>query len=144
MLTEKEMLPPCEDRFSFYRSFKSAISLSIYLVEIKHVQIRNAYIKFRVGTSCLRPHRLRFATGSVNMSCPFCTNMIESGLHFMLKCPSYAALRAKYLPEKYYRNPSTFRLAILMSNTNQDIIIRVATFIYEAFTLRNQLLHVTN
>ena len=75
------------------------------------------------------------------MSCPFCRNVDESEIHFMLVCPTYDALRAKHLPVKYFKYPSAFRLVLLLASTNSDIMLRVATFVYEAFTLRKQLMY---
>ena len=77
------------DRFSFYSIFKSNLSLSPYLNDLKHVKARNFLIRIRLGVSPLKIHKLRFATSTMqaDLVCPFCRNDTETEMHFILICP---------------------------------------------------------
>ena len=68
------------DRFSFYSTFKSNLSLSPYLNDLKHVKARNFLIRIRLGVSPLKIHKLRFATSitQADLACPFCKNDTET------------------------------------------------------------------
>ena len=115
--------------------------MSAYLTDIRQVRVRNSLIRFRLGTSSLKPHRLRFANGVVNLSCPFCIDVCENEVHFMFICPLYHALRVEYIPAKYYKYPTAFRLSLLLSNTNTKFVADIATYIHEAFVKRSQYMH---
>ena len=139
-LITHEGQPPSEDRFSFYRSFKSSLELSSYLSDISHISARKALIKFRLGTSCLKIHRFRFvANRDARPSlydCPFCSGVVEDELHFMFKCPAYNDLRIKYIPAKFHRTPSAFHLSILLSSSQSYVLSKCALCIHEAFKVR--------
>eukprot|EP00745_Piridium_sociabile_P025038 TRINITY_DN39641_c0_g1_i11.p1 TRINITY_DN39641_c0_g1~~TRINITY_DN39641_c0_g1_i11.p1 ORF type:complete len:155 (+),score=3.66 TRINITY_DN39641_c0_g1_i11:292-756(+) len=95
------------ERFSLYRTFKSNLVLSPYLLDLKHIQARISLIRLRLGVSQLNTHRLRFKHNVTeeNLSCPFCDFQIETEVHFVLQCPKYADLRQQYIPAKYYNTP---------------------------------------
>ena len=115
-ISAKAHLPRAEDRFRFYSEFKSSLVMSSYLVDIKHVQVRNALIRFRLGVSCLKTHRFRFGPRPISdnnaLVCPFCPGTEETELHFMLVCPKYVELRERLIPKKFFSVPSTFRLTL--------------------------------
>ena len=115
------------------------MSVSSHLINVNHIPARNALTRFRLGISPLRPHRLRHAQNvSVNnLKCPF-YSVEESEVHFVFICPKYTDLREKYIPAKFYRHPSSFRLALLLANENHVTVNNVATYVYKA--LRNKRL----
>lgn len=127
-----------DDRFSLYRSFKSSLQLSNYLSDMKHIHMRTAFVRFRLGTSALKPHRFRFLKETADFSCPYCNDVYESELHFLLVCPLYRDLRNQYLPEKYYKRPAAFRVTLLLSSVNSKLIFDIASFIYYALQKRQQ------
>ncbi|XP_070193997.1 uncharacterized protein, partial [Littorina saxatilis] len=124
-----------KERFLFYSTFKSALSMSSYLNDLKHVKARNCLIRLRLGVSPLKVHRLRHTRSSTaeDYLCPFCANETEDEIHFVLKCPKYAGIREYYIPAKYYNRPSSFKLALLLATPNRSILLRLATFIMNAF-----------
>ena len=128
-----------KERFSLYCTFKSDLSLSSYLTELKHIKARNLFIRLRLGVSQLKPHKLRFAPRSAcaDLSCPFCKNVVESEIHFILICPQYLELREQYIPKKYYNCPSQFKLTHLFASTNKSLLLNLALYIFKAFQIRN-------
>jgi len=127
------------ERFSLYRTFKSTLSLSNYLIDLKHIKARNLLIRLRLGVSPLKVHRLRFNLNATaaDLSCPFCFGSVEDEVHFVLVCPRYAELREYYIPRKYTRIPSLFKLTMLFSNTSRPLLLRFSTFIMKAFSVRD-------
>ena len=47
--------------------------------------------------------------------CPLCRVAQETELHFVLCCPVLSALRVQFIPSKFYRFPSLFRLSLLLA-----------------------------
>ena len=108
--------------------------MSPFLHDLKHIKARNCLLRIRLGVSQLRSHRLRFARNTeVDLACPFCNNEIESEIHFILSCPMYNDLRDKYIPRKYVRCPSLFKLSMLFASENKYLQLRLATFLHKAF-----------
>lgn len=93
-------------RFETYKSFKSTLSQAIFLTHIKHMGIRDVFTKFRLGIS-----NCYICENSRNTKCPFCRREI----HFLFSCPKYFDLQ-EYIPRKFYRVISHFRLCLLMSD----------------------------
>ena len=74
-----------KERYSVYSTFQLSLSLSTYLIELKHVKARNFLIRSRLGVSPLRIHTLRNckAVTLVDYFCPFCVGEVESEVHFI-------------------------------------------------------------
>ena len=84
-----------------HNTFKSSLTVSPLLHDLKHIKARNCLLKIRLGVSQLRAHGLRFSRNAeADLACPFCNNEIESEIHFTLSCPLYNDLRDKYTPRK--------------------------------------------
>ena len=75
--------------------------------------------------------------------CRLCKDEVENEIHFMLQCPVYEILRQKYLPRKYYIFPNENKFNILKSSHSETVIHNVATYLYYAFKLRQELLEST-
>ena len=117
------------DRFSFYSTFKSTLSLSLYLNDLKHVKAKHFLIGIRLGVSPLKTQKLRFATNTTqaHLACPFCRNDTETEMHFILICPKYNEIRELYIPKKYCNCPSSFKLTLLLATSNKSLLLRLAT-----------------
>ena len=88
--------------------------MSLFLHDLKHIKARNCLLRIRLGVSQLRSHWFRFARNAeADLACPFCNYETESEVHFILSCPMYNDLRDKYIPRKYVRCPSLFKLSML-------------------------------
>jgi hypothetical protein len=126
------------ERYTLYSTYKSTLSISSILCELRHVQARNCLIRVRLGVSQLNTHRLRFArnVNETDLSCPFCKDTVESEIHFILVCPKYADIRVKYLPKKFFNCPSMFKLSMLFATENKSLMLRFSKYLLEAFQLR--------
>ena len=125
------------DRYMFYSSLKEIPTLSPYLIELKHWTLRKVLTRLRLGVSGLQTHRYRYSK-NVSLDCPFCKHTQESEVHFMLICPMYTELREKYIHRKYRRDPSLFKLTLLLCS--DKCVKDVALFLTEAFKVRSQAL----
>ncbi len=81
-----------KDRLVFYCTFLKSHSLADYLFTVKKAVLRKHLVRFRLGVSPLKTHRLRYSEETPDIfTCPFCdTN--ESEIHFLLVCPKYKTL----------------------------------------------------
>ena len=128
-----------QERVTVYSTFKSSLSLALYLNELKHIKARNFLIRLRLGGSPLRTHKLRICKDAtpVDYFCPFCKSDVETEIRFTLVYPKYAEIREQYIPEKYFTSPSSFKLAHLPATTSRVLLLPVAIYIMKAFTIRN-------
>ena len=94
------------ERYKVYRTFKSDLALSPYLVDLKHVKARSYLIRLRLSVSQINTHRLKFSgVNNTHLDCPFCKNVVESEVHFLLVCPAYTDIRNMYIPNKFFSSP---------------------------------------
>ena len=126
-----------------YSIFKTKIGLEDYLSNIKVHQGRTEVTKLRLSN-----HNLMIETGrhkklSKEMRlCPFCSNLVEDELHFLLQCPTYSTMRntvLKTMTEVNYMLPfysPKEKLEYIMTNINRDVAIYIAN----CFKLRTFLL----
>ena len=120
------------ERYLMYNTFKSSLTMSLFLQDLKHIKARNCLLRIRLGVSQLRSHRLRFARNAeADLACPFCNHEIESEIHFILSCPMYNELSDKYIPRKYVRCLSLFKLSVLFASENKYLQFRLATFLHK-------------
>ena len=126
-------------RCLMYNTFKSCLTMAPFLHDLKHIKARNCLLRIRLGVSQPRSHRRRFARNAeADLACPFCNHEIESGIHFILSCLMYNDIRDKYIPRKYVRCPSPFKLSMLFASENK--YLRLATFLRKAFDVPNTVL----
>ena len=125
------------DRFEPYNLFKTSLIQSNYLLELKHIGMRDILIKFRLGVTDLNCHRHHYGVRDDNvLKCPFC-QQAETELHFLFVCPKYIDLREQYIPRKFYKFPCLFRLSVLLSNSNKRVTGNLACYIMKAMERRN-------
>ena len=72
--------------------------------------------------------------------CPLCRAAVENEVHFTLCCSALKDLRQRLIPDKFYSQPSSFRLVLLLSTENKVIIKNFSIFLYLAFKQRELLL----
>ena len=112
------------------------IPLADYLRIIKKAFPRRNSIRFRLGVSPLKAHRLRYTDRSqAKYACPFCKDIDETKIHFLFACPKYKTLRETYLLENFYLRPSAFKMAILLADTRQTLPLVI--FNSKVFKLRS-------
>ena len=96
-----------ESKLRTYALIKTGIGMEKYLTEVKTVQMRVSYTKFRLSS-----HNLMIETGRYKKMkpeervCPFCPRAIEDEMHFLLDCYMYSANRdsliEKVVEENYF------------------------------------------
>ena len=125
--------------FDVYSSFKQTISISCHLNIITNIKLRNVMSRFRIGMSPLKCHFLQYTPKSNReLYCPFCTNVRETEMHFVLCCHKYENLRKELIPAKYYRLPSMFKFSLLLACENKVIVNRLSLFVSKALKLRHE------
>ena len=61
-------------------------------------------------------HSLRYKTHAyTDTICPLCRAAVENEVHFTLCCSGLKDLRQRLIPDKFYSQPSSFRLVLLLS-----------------------------
>ena len=123
------------DRFASYRIFKNTHQREDYLKYIQIAKFRKTLSRLRLGIVELHVNN-RFLNPEATTECPFCANQ-ESEIHFLLNCPSYNNLRAKYI-SKYWITLNNVSLYDLLQNPNEDITKGVAMFSFYALKFREQ------
>ena len=94
--------------FNVYRQFKMSIYLESYFSSMTNKHIRDVFIRFRVGASQIRTHKLRYVQHTPeDPMCPLCNKCCpEDEIHFLFHCDRLNDLRYKYISRKYYVHPS--------------------------------------
>jgi hypothetical protein len=126
------------ERYSTYNTFKSLLQQEQYFNCITIVKFRNFFVKFRLGIADININK-RYQ--NVPKDCPFCKNVVEDELHFLLYCDKYNELRDKYI-WKHCTNVFMPMLPFLLQNDNMEITRSVAMYIFYALKTREQLLSI--
>ena len=113
-----------------YFGFKTQYVTESYVNYLLVRKYRNVYARFRSSAHCLAIERGRY-TNIVKESrfCPYCKNIIENELHFLLVCPLYKDIREQFIDTKYYTNPCLNTFNVLMSWGNEEVVKRSNVFI---------------
>jgi hypothetical protein len=126
------------DRFYSYCVFFSH-ETKLYLKISLNRYIKNIVVKFRfgIGLSDLFVHSCRYKNVvNINLVCPLCRQASENEVHFLLCCPSLIDLREKLIPKKYFRNPNSCRMNLLLASNNEETVRNLALYMYKAFIFR--------
>ena len=125
--------------YNVYSTYCQSITLCPYFQWINCMNIRKLFIRFRIGMLGLNNHFLQFRDQTIpntGIMCPFCVNSPETELHFLFVCPMYADLRCQFIPCKYSRHPSLFKMSLLLSCTCKSVIVGLSHFISKAWKRR--------
>ena len=128
------------DRFSLYRLLKTNHLTEPYMTMNINKFVRCVLTKFRFGVSRIAAHDQRYKNDERNLMCPMCKANREDEIHFVFCCPALDDLRSKHIPSKFYNRPSSFRLVLLLSSNNENVIKNVALFLYKAFKRRETIM----
>ena len=125
------------NRFDWYRDLNSLHCIPEYLSMNLDRHLKQILTKFRFGVSDILVHFHRYTHSSVySLTCPLCQEEEENEVHFVLCCPVLTNLRTQFIPAKYFRQPSMFRLTLLMTAKSAVIVRQLAIFLYKAFKIR--------
>ena len=85
-----------------YSLFKKDIGREKYLNSIQNTDARISFTKFRLSNHCLMIEKGRHKNIDKNQRfCPFCPNMIEDEIHFLLECKLFEDYRKTLLENIY-------------------------------------------
>jgi len=128
------------DFYYTFSLFKREVVCAQYLSLVRNIAVRRLFTRLRFGMSPLRGHYVEFRQDRMNMTdCPFCVNTRETEVHFLLACPEYRDLRDDFIPPKYTRQPSLFKLVMLMSSSSETLLRNLANFVYKALAKRGHV-----
>ena len=114
------------------------MSLTFKLVTNKH--IRDILIRFRVGASELRSHKMRYvAQDPEDLMCPLCNDVFEDVMHFLFQCKQLEDLRQKYIPRKYLMYPSLDIFGALLQD--EKCVYDLGRYIYHSNKRRSLMLN---
>ena len=128
------------DTFSMYRTFCTVPGIKNYLNISLDGHLRSVIVRFRFGISNITKHYYRFRIHSdADLICPLCKNSSEDEVHFVLCCPVLVDLRDRYIPYKYHRYPTLFKLSLLLASENENVIRNLSIYLHKALILRSVL-----
>ena len=115
-----------------------------YLYQVENVKHRQSLTRYRLSS-----HSLSIETGrhkSIKRDsriCPFCVDIVEDEVHFLLECPSYNTVETKYpdLDTKNLLLDNFDKISFLMDENN---IRRTASLIHESFVHRGIMIDAQN
>uniref|UniRef100_A0A8W8ICF1 Uncharacterized protein n=1 Tax=Magallana gigas TaxID=29159 RepID=A0A8W8ICF1_MAGGI len=67
--------------------------------------------------------------------CDFCRSEFEDEYHFVLICPRYQQLRAKYIKKYYWKKPSMYKFIQLLCVNNVRELCNLGKFLHHEFKL---------
>ena len=124
-------------------SYFQIFTFKVYLDRICIQKYRHALSRLRLST-----HRLAIETGRWNKptriplderKCQVC-NRLEDEFHFILECQLFQEYRKPYIKKYYWNRPNVIKLVELLKSENLSTVKRLATYIYESFAKRNELM----
>ena len=109
------------------------------------IKLRRCYTRFRCSSHALQIEKGRHENIDRQLRfCPVCqkkcVNVVETEFHFLLECQSYETLRLNILRSHLNLNKTVQNFNCLMSDSNENVILKLAKFICAAFELRELLL----
>ena len=127
-----------------YNMFKNELCLEKYLLCVKNEKHRVALSRLRCSAHKLAIEEGRYRNiERCDRICTLCnTHQIETEYHFILICPFYSDIRARFI-KRYFRTwPNTNKFKSLMSSNIKGTICNLASFIYYATKARE--MHILN
>ena len=130
-----------QSKLRTYGLLKTEIGTENYLQQITDFKVRKCYTKFR-----LSDHTLNIEQGRHNgiekseRFCPFCTNQVETEIHFLIQCQAYNSPREELFETLLKTRPSfnyytpTEKFKYLLS---EDLALSSAKYIHKCFQIRN-------
>ena len=131
-------------KLNVYRHIKSSYDHEYFLDVLNIRKFRYCYAQFRTGAHSLELERGRYQNlPTEQRTCKICSaNILEDEFHFVLSCRIYADLRLRFIPQKYFINPTIHKLHILLASKNDTVIRNLAQYIYYASNRRKEILQL--
>jgi hypothetical protein len=130
------------ERFEFYASFKSTIATENYLDVVQLRCFRTAFIRFRLGISCIRVHKLRHRKNVLrhHLLCPVCKSAVENEKHVLIECREYDPFRNDVLALKPIFNQQFVSVSTVMAADDDVSIAQLSRYLYRVFKRRGDFL----
>lgn len=123
----------CKDIFENYRLFKTVFECEKYFDFIDKKCFRDCLIKLRLGVLPIAASCFRRKFGrNTNTLCNLC-NVVEDENHFVLGCPLYASVRAKYI------NVRCISYVNILRNGSPIDIRKLSIYLFVALKTRIEL-----
>ena len=133
------------DMYSSYSLFKNQLCIEPYLLNVTNFWHRKSLSRFRFGMTEINCSFLQYKVIADKYKlCPFCKSLRETEIHFLLVCPVYNELRTKLIPQKFYKSPTSFTMAILLASPMSTLNKNLAEFIYKALNVRSEQIENTH
>ena len=100
----------------FVRHFCTVHNTNMYLKINTDRHLKFMLTLFQLGVLYIAVYHWQYKTKRTDneLICPLCRVAQETELHFVLCCPVLRALRMQFIPPKFNRLPSPFRLSLLL------------------------------
>ena len=83
-----------------FAKLNTDIGMAKYLTHSRHIDSRIALTKIRLSNHDLMIEKGRLSgVNKTEHFCPFCTDIVESEEHFLLRCATFSPLRAILISE---------------------------------------------
>jgi hypothetical protein len=127
-------------RYDMYCLINPLHCIPLYLTMKIDRHLKRIVTKFRFGVSELNIHHFYYRRITErDLLCPLCNNAVENEIHFLFICPRLIKLREQFIPHKFVRQSCQFKLVMILSSINEDIIKQLALYLYKAFKFRDTL-----
>ncbi|ESO88701.1 hypothetical protein LOTGIDRAFT_165489 [Lottia gigantea] len=130
-------------KLRFYKNYKSSFEFESYLDANIGDKFKFLICKFRVGNLKLHIEIGRFnKTIREKRYCLCCkSKYIEDEFHFLLCCPTYNIIRRQFFHRQFWSFPSLYKMNRLMTPQTDRELLNLGKFIFQANSMRNQLLY---
>ena len=133
-----------------YVMVKRSIFPEKYLFQVKNLKHKLALSRFRLSSHLLMIEKGRHMRPRIERNerkCFICNNDVEDEIHFLIKCPLYDTERV-ILFQACRDNSMNFdsletneqKFVFILSNENASITVKLASFIWNAFKVRDKAL----
>lgn len=130
-----------DNKLRTYALLKTETGRERYLFEMKNVKNRTAFTKFRLSNHELLIEKGRHQNIDKELRfCPFCRDVVEDEIHFLLKCDQFKEHRTFFLQEISEENRN---LIIRLSDLEKfKILMTDPTFFHHTAQFINDTMHV--
>jgi len=100
--------------------------------------------KLRVSGHSVRVHTGRYDRIEKNMRlCQIYNNHeLEDEFHFVFNCRPYTLLRERYIKNYFRAKPSMNTFIELLSSQNTNELYRLSKYVFEATSLKNEMINI--
>jgi hypothetical protein len=117
---------------------KPTFGLEIYVKNLDIWKFKRCLSNFRCSSHQLMIEKGRHIGLPVeDRICFHCKQSVENEYHFVIVCPLYSDLRNLYIPQKYFAAPNLHGFHLLISNTNVEVLRKLAMYLYYANKIRD-------